>query len=129
MKASLIAIALAVFAVGCGSGSTGGIGQHKENDIGGTHEDKPADPQAYATACSLVDQALRYHDAAHRAPMLAAVRKLNQNPKTTAESFFLGGAVVVIEAEGIPNNEYSPDNKTTVIDGCKKAGHPLKNLA
>jgi hypothetical protein len=120
---------LALSAVGCGSSDHGEHG-HQGNlpDIGNTHENKPADAQAYTTACSMVDQALRYHDSTHRAPMLATVRNLNKHPKTTAESFFLGAAAVVIEAEGIPNAEYSPQNKTTVVAGCKEAGHPLKLL-
>lgn len=127
-KAPFLAVALALFAAGCGSSHETGLGHlggHKTADVNGG----PPKQQVYDTVCPAVDQALQYHDAAHRAPMLATVEKLQKHPDSTQESFWLGAAAVVIKAEGIPNHQYPPEDKTEVINGCKKSGHPLKNLA
>lgn len=129
VKATLLAAALALFVAGCASSHAAGLGHHDGGTrIGGSDQGGTVDTAAYVTACTQVDQALQYHDAAHRAPMLATVRKLNANPKTNEESVFLAAAAVVIEAEGIPNQQYSAQNKATLIKGCKQAGQPLKSL-
>jgi hypothetical protein len=61
--------------------------------------------------------------------MLASLRKLEKNPKNNTDMMFIGAAVVTVESEGIPNTDYPPNEKTEVINGCKRHGHPLTNIA